>query len=83
MTGRADVEVSAFDERGLAPRVVDELQHVRGARAVAPSVRAVSTVVAAQQMFRVFLGKGRTRSRYDERKERQRQLELDSAVGGE
>ena len=51
--------------------------------AVGPSVRAVAAVVAAQQLFRVFLGKGRTRSRYDERRERQRQLELDSAVGGE
>ena len=42
--------------------------------AVGPSVRAVGFLVGGQQMMRVFLGKGRARRRYEER--RQQQLEL-------
>ena len=39
LTGRADVEVVAFDSGGLDPGLVDQLEHIRGARAVAPTVR--------------------------------------------
>jgi methyl-accepting chemotaxis protein len=42
--------------------------------AFSPSVRAVAFLVGGQQMLRVFLGKGRTRHRYEER--RQQQMEL-------
>jgi len=42
--------------------------------AAGPSVRAVGFLVGGQQMMRVFLGKGRARRRYEER--RQQQLEL-------
>lgn len=48
--------------------------------AIAPSVRAVAAVVAVQQMLRVFMGKGRIRSRSEER--RKRQMEA-IAAGGE
>src|SRR6266849_6433182 len=39
--------------------------------ALGPSVRAVAALVAVQQMFRVFMGKGRTRSRAEERRRQQ------------
>ena len=42
--------------------------------AAGPSVRAVGFLVGGQQMMRVFLGKGRARRHYEER--RQQQLEL-------
>jgi hypothetical protein len=48
--------------------------------AVGPSVRAVAAVVAAQQMFRVFLGKGHVASRVEQR--RRQQMEA-GAGGGE
>src|SRR6266481_6259154 len=51
---------------------------------VAPSVRAAALLVGGQQMFRVFFGKGRTRRRYEERKQEQMELiELNSTEGGE
>jgi hypothetical protein len=52
--------------------------------AFAPSVRAVSLLVGGQQMIRVFLGKGRSRRRYEERRMEQMELiELNSTAGGE
>ena len=42
--------------------------------AFSPGIRAVAFLVGGQQMLRVFLGKGRTRHRYEER--RQQQMEL-------
>ncbi len=48
--------------------------------AVGPSVRAAAAVVAAQQMFRVFLGKGHATSRAEQR--RRQQMEA-GAGGGE
>lgn len=52
--------------------------------AVAPTVRAASLVLACRQMVRVFLGKGRTRKRAEERKQRQLEmLEAEAAGGGE
>lgn len=39
--------------------------------AVKPSVRAAASVIAGQQMLRVFMGKGRTRSRAEERRKQQ------------
>jgi hypothetical protein len=48
--------------------------------ALGPSVRAVSALVATQQMVRVFLGKGRTQSRMEKR--RRQQMEA-GAGGGE
>lgn len=51
---------------------------------VSPSVRAAALLVGGQQMFRVFFGKGRTRRRYEERKQEQMELiELNSTGGGE
>lgn len=38
---------------------------------IAPGVRAASAVVAGQQMLRVLTGKGRVRSRYEERRKQQ------------
>jgi len=49
--------------------------------ALGPSVRAVSALVAGQQMVRVFMGKGRTRSRMEER--RRQQMEAGAAAGGD
>src|SRR6266516_731884 len=52
--------------------------------AISPSVRAVAFLVGGQQMLRVFLGKGRARRRYEERRQEQRELiELNSTAGGE
>ncbi|SRR5258707_8416446 len=42
--------------------------------AVAPTVRAASLLLAGREMSRVFLGRGRTRSRYEERKRKQEEL---------
>jgi ABC-type multidrug transport system fused ATPase/permease subunit len=49
---------------------------------VAPGVRAAALVVAGQQMVRVFIGKGHTRNRYEERRKQQMEL-MDASVGGE
>lgn len=52
--------------------------------AVGPSVRAVGFLVGGQQMLRVFVGKGRTRRRYEERRQQQLELiELNSNSEGE
>ncbi|HEY6285781.1 MAG TPA: hypothetical protein VIX20_08975 [Ktedonobacteraceae bacterium] len=52
--------------------------------AVGPSVRAVGFLVGGQQMLRVFLGKGRARRRYEERRQQQLELiELNSTSEGE
>lgn len=48
---------------------------------IAPGVRTVSTLLAAQQMLRVFTGKGRVKSRYEAR--RKRQAEAVAQAGGE
>jgi hypothetical protein len=39
--------------------------------AVGPTIRAAATVMAGQEVLRVFLGKGRTRSRAEERRRKQ------------
>ncbi|GCE19592.1 hypothetical protein [Dictyobacter kobayashii] len=49
---------------GTATKFTSEL-------ALGPSVRAVAAVVAAQEMGRVFLGKGHARSRAEERRRQQ------------
>ena len=46
--------------------------------AVGPSVRAVAAVVAAQQLFRVFLGKGHVASRAEQRRRQQ----MEAGAGG-
>jgi hypothetical protein len=55
--------------------------------AVAPAVRATALVLAGQQMFKVFTGKGRVRTRAEERRRRQSELlqmeTADFASGGE
>lgn len=52
--------------------------------AVGPSVRAVGFLVGGQQMLRVFLGKGRARHRYEDRRQQQLELiESNSASKGE
>ncbi len=47
--------------------------------AVGPSVRAAALLMAAQQVIRVFVGKGHVRSRADQRRKQQ----MESAAGGE
>ncbi len=49
--------------------------------AIQPSVRVVALLMAAQQVIRVFIGKGHVRSRADQR--RKQQMEAEAAVGGE
>ena len=52
--------------------------------AVGPGVRTVGFLVSGQQMLRVFVGKGRTRRRYEERRQQQLELiELNSVSEGE
>lgn len=52
--------------------------------AVGPSVRAVGFLVGGRQMLRVFVGKGRARRRYEERRQQQLELiELNSSPEGE
>jgi hypothetical protein len=56
--------------------------------AVAPTVRAASLVLAGREMVQIFVGKGRTRNRAEERKQRQtkmlREAEmLEAASGGQ
>jgi hypothetical protein len=46
--------------------------------AVVPSVRAVAAIVAAQQMVRVFLGKGQVASRAEKRRRQQ----MEAGAGG-
>ncbi len=49
--------------------------------AVAPSVRVVAILMAAQQTLRVFFGRGHVGSRVDQR--RRQQMEAEAAAGGE
>ena len=51
--------------------------------AIAPTVRAVSLLVAVQQVIRVFVGRGHARSRADQRRKQQMEAEATAAVGGE
>jgi hypothetical protein len=52
--------------------------------AVGPSVRAAATVLAGQQMVRVFVGKGKTKSRYEQRRKQQREaMDAAAAAGGQ
>ena len=49
-----------------------------------PSLRAVSLLVGGQQMLRVFLGMGRARRRYEERRQQEMELiELNSNSKGD
>ena len=51
--------------------------------AFSPSVRAVALLVGGQRMLRVFLGKGRARHRYEERRQQQMKLlDLSTPDGG-
>lgn len=53
--------------------------------AVAPTVRAAALVMAGREMTKVFLGKGRTRTRAEERRRRQEELlraEMMETTGG-
>jgi len=54
--------------------------------AVAPTVRAAALVLAGREMTRVFLGRGRTRTRAEERRKKQEELlradALETAGGG-
>jgi hypothetical protein len=53
--------------------------------AIAPTVRAAALVLAGREMTRVFLGKGRTRTRAEERRRKQEELlrtETVETVGG-
>jgi len=52
-------------------RTVSNAAQLSGEIALAPSVRAVATVVAGQEMLRVFLGKGHTRTRSEKRRKEQ------------
>ena len=49
---------------------------------IAPGVRAASVVLASSQVARVFMGKGHTKQRYEERRKKQMEL-LKSAAEGE
>ena len=50
--------------------------------AIGPSVRTAAAVFAGQQVLRVFLGKGHTRSRAEQRRKQQMELEMEAATGG-
>jgi hypothetical protein len=54
--------------------------------AVAPAVRTIALVMAGQEMTRMFFGKGRTRTRAEERRRRQEELlraeAVETASGG-
>lgn len=51
-------------------------------QAVSPTVRVAALVMASREVVRIFFGKGRTRRRYEER--RQEQIEMmNAAAGGE
>jgi len=52
-------------------KTVSNAAQLTGEIAVAPSVRAVAVVVAGQEMLRVFLGRGRTRTRSEKRRKEQ------------
>lgn len=47
--------------------------------AVAPTVRAVAGLMAVQQMMRIFVGKGRTETRHEQRIRQQ----MEAGAGGE
>lgn len=50
--------------------------------AVAPTVRAAALVLAGREMTRIFLGRGKARSRYEERRRKQEDLLRAEAAGG-
>jgi methyl-accepting chemotaxis protein len=51
-------------------------------QSVGPTVRVAALVMAGQQAARVFVGRGKTRKRYEERRKQQLEM-LDGASGGE
>jgi len=50
--------------------------------ALSPSVHATAALVAAQQMLRVFLGRGQVRTRAEERRKQQMEAAMEAATGG-
>jgi hypothetical protein len=59
---------------GHTATTVSSTARIANEYALSPSIRAVAFLVGGQQMLRIFLGKGRARHRYEER--RQQQVEL-------
>jgi hypothetical protein len=55
--------------------------------AVAPTVRATALVLAGREVTRIFLGRGRARTRAEERRRRQEELlraeAVDTVMGGQ
>ena len=52
--------------------------------AVGPSVRAAAAVIAGQQMLRVFMGRGKTKTRYEQRRKQQREaMDIGASAGGQ
>jgi hypothetical protein len=67
---------------GQTASVIGSTAHLTSEFGIAPGVRALSVVLASRQIARVFMGKGRTRRRYEERRKKQMEL-LKSAAEGE
>lgn len=65
---------------GHTVSTIGSTTQLAGDLAIAPSVRAVAAAMAGQQMVRVFFGKGRTKSRAEQR--RKEQLDAMVATGG-
>lgn len=67
---------------GRTAGVVATTAHLTTEYALAPAVRVTALMLASRQMVRVFLGKGRARTRAEERKQRQMRM-IETAGGGE
>ena len=85
-TVRGSMEETLDEVKATAKSAGDTVSTIRSTAnlasfGVAPAVRVASILVAGNQVVRVFMGKGRTRQRYEERRKAQMELMKAAAEG--
>src|SRR5579859_7053489 len=85
-TVRGSMEEALDEVKATAKSAGDTVSTIRSTAnlasfGVAPAVRVASVLVASGQVARVFMGKGRTRHRYEERRKEQMELMKAAAEG--
>jgi hypothetical protein len=76
-----DVVKETAQTAGHTVGVISSAARLSSDYALAPTVRVVAMLMAAQQIVRVFLGRGKAGSRADQR--RKQQMEAEAVAGGE
>ena len=85
-TVKGSVEETLDEVKATAKSAGDTVSTIRSTAklasfGVAPAVRVASVVVASGQVARVFMGKGRSRHRYEERRKEQMEFMKAAAEG--